>query len=329
MSFPFNPKTAIDRRDPPQSRGHLTICATTSMHRLVRLGFRSSPSASRSYGGSSTPIAVFGFKFHALVAFALALLPGAATAQFVDTFDVIDPAWVANRYAPAGFTSVSFGGDNRLQLTIDQTGSTANRDVLFSSAFYETQGMQRPGSVTGSWILSAQVFVSSSFNTATGALAQGELWGHSGSMAEGGAYMILGFTNASPTDALNASASDRAFRFRAYDPNTGAWSDLGVPGGFAFDAWHTLSGVSTGASFDFLIDDVVVQSIATSSGVDLISAMVQGHNFGQAASYSVLWDNVSASAIPEPAAWVGFAGGVAAGFMVCRRRRMMHGGRAA
>ena len=266
--------------------------------------------------------------FHALAALAFAALPGAATAQFVDTFATIDPVWVANRYAPAGFSSVSFDGDSRLQLTIDPSGSTANRDFTYSDPFYNLQGMQRPGDIAGLWSLSAEVFVSSAFNTATGALARGELWGHSGTTPEGGAYMILGFTNASPTDPLNASAVDRAFRFRAFDVNTGSWFDLGVPGGFVFDAWHTLSGASTGSAFEFRIDGVLVQTVATSAGAALLSAMVQGYNFGQAGSYSVRWDNVSASAIPEPATSALLLALAVLGFTAWRRHRAALIGRA-
>ena len=58
-------------------------------------------------------------------------------------FDTIDPAWVTNRSAPAGFASVSFAGDNRLLLTIGGTGSTA------SDPFYNTQGRERPGGISG------------------------------------------------------------------------------------------------------------------------------------------------------------------------------------
>jgi len=62
-----------------------------------------------------------------LAVVALAALPGAAMAQFTDTFNAINPAWVPNRYPPAGFASVIFDGDSRLCLTIDQTGSAASR----------------------------------------------------------------------------------------------------------------------------------------------------------------------------------------------------------
>jgi hypothetical protein len=235
-----------------------------------------------------------------LAAFALAAFPGATVAQFTDTFNTIDPAWVPNRYPPAGFASVVFDGDSRLQLTIDQTGSTANRPALFSSTFYATQGCERPGGITGVWTLSAQVFVSSAFNTTTGPLVRSDLWANTGTTgADGnGDYMILGFTNASPSDAFNPSAADRAFRFQAWDGNTGNWISLGLPAGFAFDAWHTLSETSTGSTFEFRIDGVLVFTNTTVAGSDLLSAMVQGYNFDQAGSYSVYWDNVIAGVAP-------------------------------
>ena len=235
-----------------------------------------------------------------LAVLALGALPGTAIAQFADKFDTINPTWVTNRYEPAGFASVVFDGDSRLRLTIDQTGSTANRPGTFSSPFYNTQGRQRSAGITGPWTLSAQVYVSSAFNTTTGPLARSDLWGHTGTTSGGGDYMIFGFTNESPTDTLNPAATDRAFRFRAFDGNTGYWFNLGVPAGFVFDAWHTLSATSTGATFEFRIDGVLVLTNSTVAGDDLLDAMVQGYNFGQAGSYSIYWDNVTAGVPVSP-----------------------------
>ena len=256
------------------------------------------------------------FKTNLLAAIGLSLFPVAVTAQFVDRFSTIDPAWTINRYAPAGFASVVFGGDSRLQLTIDQTGSTANRDITFSSPFYSTQGFSRPGGITGLWTISAQVYVSSAFDTTTGVLANNALWGHTGTTGAGGDYAILGFTNDSPTDTLNASATDRAFRFQAFDGNTGSWFNLGVPTGFVFDAWHTLSEVSTGNSFEYYIDGNLVLTNTTAAGNDLLSVMIQGYNFGLTDSYSTYWDNLTVSAIPEPATYAAFAGLGALGLAV-------------
>jgi hypothetical protein len=262
-------------------------------------------------------------KANLLAVVALASVPSATFAQFTDPFNSIDPAWTVNRYAPAGFASVVFNGDSRLQLTINQTGSTANRPPTFSDPFYDIQGMQRPGGITGLWSLSAQVYVSSAFDTTTGALASSALWGHTGTTPAGGAYAVLGFTNASPTDPLNPNALDRAFTFEVFNVSTGGWIALVAPSGFAFDSWHTLSETSTGTAFHYFIDDTLVFSQATTAGNDLMSAMIQGYNFDGTGdhSYSVYWDNITASAIPEPAGTVLIAATGALGLAFWRRRR--------
>lgn len=255
-----------------------------------------------------------------LLLLAAAAFPCAAAAQFVDTFDALDPAWIPNRYAPAGFAPAMFDGGSRLQLTIDGADSAANRPAIFDSAFYNTQGRQRAGGITGAWMLSAEVYVASAFATVTGPLVHTSLWAHTGTVPEGGDYMIMGFTNASPTDALNPAAADRAFHFRAFDGGAGGWVSLGVPAGFAFDAWHTLSSTSTGNTIEYRIDRVLVYTQATLGGDDLLSAMIQGYNFGEAGSYSVYWDNVTAQAIPEPAVVSCLAGIAALAFVFLRRR---------
>lgn len=202
-----------------------------------------------------------------------------------------------------------FDGDSRLRLTIDGADSAANRPPEFSSACYNIQGRERPGGITGRWSPGADIYVDSAFNTSTGPLVRTALWGHTGTPPEGGDYLILGFSNAIPTDPLNAAAADRAFRFRTFDGNFGDYVDLGVPVGFVFDTWHTLTGIATGPTLDYYIDGELVYTEATVAGADLLSAMIQGYNFGQAGSYSVYWDNVTATTIPEPA-----AGAVAAGW---------------
>jgi hypothetical protein len=123
---------------------------------------------------------------------AFAALPFAGRAQFTDPFGTIDPAWIKNRYAPAGFTSVLCGGDQRLPLTLDQTGGTAARTPEFGSTFDNTQSRPRPGNITGRWTLGAQVCVSPAFNTTTARLVNSELRGHAGTTPGAGAYLILG-----------------------------------------------------------------------------------------------------------------------------------------
>ena len=49
--------------------------------------------------------------------------------------------------------------------------------------------------------------------------------------------------------------------------------------------------------------------------------MIQGYHFGEAGNYSVYWDNVTATAIPEPASGVLASALAALGFVGWRRRR--------
>ena len=230
-----------------------------------------------------------------LAALALATFPCAAVAQFTDDFATINPAWIPDRYHPAGFSSVIFQGGGCLALTIDQSGSAANRSAQYSSTFYDTQGESRPGGITGLWTLSAQVFVSSAFNTTTGTLVRSDLWGNAGTP-----YMVLGFVNDSPTDENNPAAPDRAFRFQVFHPTTGNWINIGVPNGFVFDTWHTLSGTWTGTALEYRIDGTLVLTISTTGGDDLGTVSIEGNNFGQAGSYTVHWANLIASGIPVP-----------------------------
>ena len=240
----------------------------------------------------------------------LAVLPGAAFAQFTDTFGSINSAWVTDRHDPAGFESVSFLGDNRLKLTIQPPAE--------SDANQNTQGRHRTTAITGLWTVSAQVFVDAAFNTPTGTLARSDLWANSGT-PQSGDYAIFGFTNASPTAPTNLTASDRSFRFRAWSGNTG-WVDLGVPSGFTFDAWHTITATSTGSAFEFRLDGVLLLTNATPAGNNLLSVTIQGANFG-GTGYSVYWDNVSATAIPEPTTSALLGALAVLGFAVHLRRR--------
>ena len=121
-----------------------------------------------------------------LILLAMAAWPAVGFAQFTDTFSTLDPAWVPNRYNPAGFAPVVFDGDSRLRLTIDFADSAASRPMSFSSAFYNIQGEQRPGGITGLWTLSAQVYMDSAFATTTGPLVRSALWGHTGTTDAGG-----------------------------------------------------------------------------------------------------------------------------------------------
>lgn len=198
--------------------------------------------------------------------------------------------------------------------------------MINSSTFYNTQGDSRPGGLLGNWSLSAQVYVSSAFNTTTGQLVRSDLWVHTGTTANDGDYAIIGFSNASPTDPLNPTAADRAFRFRIFDgtdPEPPGWFDVGVTSGFIFDAWHNLEVTYAGLQTEYLLDGVVVYIDPTTDGANLQTASIQAYNFGQTDggglnSYSVYWDNAFA-VVPEPAS-AALGAGLMALLLVWRRK---------
>ena len=72
------------------------------------------------------------------------------------------------------------------------------------------------------------------------------------------------------------------------------------------------------------IDGTLVLTSPTTAGNDLLSAMVQGYNFGDSASYSVYWDNVTASVIPEPGTSALITALGTLGVALLRRRRSAH-----
>ena len=117
-------------------------------------------------------------------------------------------------------------------------------------------------------------------------------------------YPIFGITNASPTDGFNPAALDRSFRFRVWDADTvNGWVDIAAPLGLTFDAFHNLSVAFDGTNLTYKLDGATLYTDTTASDAgfgDLQTAFVEAYNFGDG-NYSVRWDNISATSVPEPA----------------------------
>lgn len=257
--------------------------------------------------------------------FALVLVATAsAPAAVVDTFDFIDPAWVTDRFEPHGFNSVFFDGDNRLEISIDDAESSANRPSGFGGLFYNTQGRQRPVALDTPWTVSGDVYVSSDMLSGSN-LRRTDLWTRDSNPVEINAqYPIIGIIRNDPADPFNPNAASLATRWRVWDGDTAnGWVDLGAA---VTPGWHTLSITADGSSFAYEIDggSVYLDATASQAGFEgLQTVFVEAYNFspenltngGQ--NYSVYWDNVTA--VPEPAGAVLVASAMLAGLL--RRRR--------
>ncbi len=217
--------------------------------------------------------------------------------------------WYTDRYAPAGFVSpVSFDGDNRLQQSISAADGANSRPGSFSSTFYNTQGRKYDLDIDTAK-LSIDLYIADGWQSTGNRMAG--LWGTGFDAGNSvSAYPIIEFTSDSATP-----------RFRSYDVNTGDWMDMGLPSGFAYDAWYTLEIDLSGGQVNYTVGDLS-NSVASPSTAYIGNTILQGYNTADGVSYDIYWDNLSVAAVPEPtAALFGTLMASGLGITIARRRR--------
>ncbi|OHB54313.1 MAG: hypothetical protein A2Y07_02590 [Planctomycetes bacterium GWF2_50_10] len=215
---------------------------------------------------------------------------------FTDSFDSLNAAWVTDRTEPSVFGTTTFDGDSRLQISIDAP------EAVGVTGFYNTQGRQRVADLTPGWVVSGDVYVSQDMLSGNN-LRRTDLWARAGSVGteDNATYPIIGIRRFDPTDGFNPSATGIATAWRVWDADTtNGWVDLSTT---VTAGWHTLSITGTGSSFVYKIDGSTVYTDSTviTGYQDLTAVFVQAYNFGSNQDYTAYWDNVSATAIPEPA----------------------------
>ena len=186
--------------------------------------------------------------------------------------------WYTDRYSPASFTNVSFDGGNRLKESISSTASAANRPSSYGSAFYNTQG--RIYDTPNATIISADLYVSSSWATTNKRMAG--LWGTGFDLSNNiSSYPIIEFTSDSNTP-----------RFRAYNVIDGTWIDLGLPTGFQYDKWYSVSiEVTASNTIIYKVGDITYTFGDANGTTKIGNVILQGHNTNDGVDYDIYWDN--------------------------------------
>lgn len=243
---------------------------------------------------------------------ALSASSAVASTYFTNPFDFNPPlsptqtagAWYPDRYAPAAFDSMNFGGDNRLHLGISASDGLANRPAAYQSTFYNTQGRSYDlgnGTYTS---IKGMVYVGTDWSTN---YRRSDMWGVCADNANVvQAYPIIGFANTTSTNLV----------CRVWDNVNGVWIPVSaaVPGGVTTNRWYTLEIKLKPGVFEYYVDGKLVYSDSKTIGSTKFNSMlIQGYNFNDASlgagnfpsglndSYNIYWDNITASPVNQEA----------------------------
>lgn len=240
----------------------------------------------------------------------------ASTIISSQTFDTDPPLsatqeagkWYTDRFAPAGFESEVFMGDERLAHTISENDGATGRPLSFSSAFYNTQG--RKFDTPGATRLSIDMFIAPEFANAVGRI--GGLWG----------------TGVDETDTITSFPIIEFFDNAFQVWNGAAFQSVGTPTDFAFGEFANLAIeiVMGGAEINFSVNDELLLTAFNGSGTKTFSnAILQNINTTDGVNRTIYFDNFEATAaapIPLPAAgWLLLTAVGGLGFAARRRRK--------
>lgn len=201
-----------------------------------------------------------------------------------------DAGWAVDRYLPADWESVAYRSrTNVFKVSVDATGSPANRAIAMGNAVYNqvfrnTQGkgiyVSNPNQSV-LWDASVDIYVAADMlNTATPFRV--ELWMDvKGSTA----YPILGVANVGENNEFGTTARPAVWRTYGYtdsESQDGAWGSTAVT---VTEGWHTVSIRSNGEDLDYYIDDTYAGTLSRTnpqtpyvSYVDRLMLQVYNYN---------------------------------------------------
>ena len=188
--------------------------------------------------------------------------------------------WYTDRYAPAGFVSpVNFGGNARLKHSIAVADGANNRPAAYSSSFYNTQG-RKYDLTNGTTYMEIKLYVPLAWKT-TGRRMAG-FWGTA----------FDAFNNVSAYPIVEFTSEAGPARFRGY--NNGVWIDMGVPAGFSYNKWVTLSiELLSSGEFRYRVENLqaTTNTLAIYNSKRIGNTILQGHNTTTGINYDIYWDD--------------------------------------
>ena len=198
-----------------------------------------------------------------------------AQAQAPETYYV-------DRYAPYGFSVVNYLGSDILKHEINASDCETCRPGGYNSAFYNTQG--RKYDTPDALSLAIDLYIPSDWATTNKRMAG--LWGTAIDASNGvSAYPIVEFTSDGGVP-----------RFRGWNSDPGGWIDMGLPTGFAYNNWYTITIKLTGDKFIYQVGDLTLTENALGS-VSISNMILQGHNNLTGVTYDIYWDNFKTSGV--------------------------------
>lgn len=193
--------------------------------------------------------------------------------------------WYTDRYAPYGFTSEFFDGDDRLKHSIDASDCSPCRPGGFGGAFYDTQG--RKYDTPGTTSMSIDLYVPAAWATTDRRMAG--FWGTAFNAGNAiSLYPIVEFTS---------DGSNPRFRVWPADPIGGGWIDIGLPTGFVYDDWYTLEISINGNQVTLSAGDATY-TLAANNSVEIGNVILQGYNNTAGVTYDIYWDDFLYAQLP-------------------------------